>query len=130
MSSEQSQTAKGTGRKRAAPKRSPWLLIGGTIVLIAVIVGFFIFLSNQSNSNSNTNGQNGTPVNATTLQRVTNVNPALLSQIGTGGVSNPFKLPPGSPALLTGPNGKPEVFFTERSGALSVPRSAGRSLPR
>ncbi|TMD35468.1 MAG: hypothetical protein E6J04_05330, partial [Chloroflexi bacterium] len=87
MSSAQSQTAKGTGRKRAAPKRSPWLLIGGTIVLIAVIVGFFIFLSNQSNSNSNTNGQNGTPVDTTTLQRVTNVNPALLSQIGTGGVS-------------------------------------------
>src|SRR5207237_546429 len=29
----------------------------------------------------------------------------------TGGVSNPFKLPPGSPPLLTGPNGKPEVFF-------------------
>ena len=111
MSSAQSQTAKRTDRKRAAPKRSPWLLIGGTIVLIAVIVGFFIFLSNQSNSNSNTNGQNGTPVDATTLKQVTNVNPALLSQIGTGGVSNPFKLPPGSPALLTGPKGKPEVFF-------------------
>ena len=111
ISSAQSQTAKRTDRKRAAPKRSPWLLIGGTIVLIAVIVGFFIFLSNQSNSNSNTNGQNGTPVDATTLKQVTNVNPALLSQIGTGGVSNPFKLPPGSPPLLTGPNGKPEVFF-------------------
>src|SRR5438270_724567 len=59
MSSAQSQTAKGTGRKRPAPKRSPCLLIGGTIVLIAVIVGFFIFLSNQSNSNSKTGTING-----------------------------------------------------------------------
>ena len=122
MSSAQSQTAKRTDRKRAAPKRSPWLLIGGTIVLIAVIVGFFIFLSNQSNSNSNTNGQHGTPVDATTLKQVTNVDPALLSQIGTGGVSNPFKLPPGSPPLLTGPNGKPEVFFSVRAKVTSKER--------
>jgi len=111
MSSVQRQIAKRTSRKRAALKRSSWLLIGGTLVLIAVIIGFFIFLSNQSNSSSNTNGQNGAPVDATTLQQVTNVDPALLSQIGTGGVSNPFKLPSGSPSLLTGPNGKPEVFF-------------------
>lgn len=111
VSSAQSQVVRKTSRKRAAPKRSPWLLVGGTIVLIAVIIGFFIFLANQSNSNSNTNGQNATPVDATILQQVTRVDPALLSQIGTGGVSNPFKLPPGSPSLLTGPNGKPEVFY-------------------
>lgn len=109
INSAQSQMTRKTGRKPAPPKRSPWLAVGGTIVLIAVIVGFFIFLSHQSSSSSN--DQNGTPANAGVLQHVTNVDPALLSQIGTGGVANPFKLVQGSPPLLTGPNGKPEVFY-------------------
>jgi hypothetical protein len=109
MKTTQSQTTKRAGRKRATAKRSPWLLVGGTIVLIAVIIGFFIFLSNQSSSK--TIGQNRTPVDATTLKQVTNVDPALLAQIGTGGVQNPFIVPSGSPPLLTGAHGKPEVFF-------------------
>jgi hypothetical protein len=97
--------------RRVAQKRNPWLFIGGTVVVIAVIVGFFIVLSNQSTPKASTSNPTGTPVDATTLQQVTNVDPGLLSQIGTGGVANPFKLTQGSPAALIGPTGKPEVFY-------------------
>lgn len=97
-------------RKRAASKRSPWLIVGGTLILIAAIVGLFIFLSKQQSS-STTSGPTGTPVDATTFKQVTNIDPGLLSQTGTGGLPNPFKAAPGSPSLLTGPTGKPEVFY-------------------
>jgi hypothetical protein len=70
----------------------------------------FIFLSNQQSS-STTSSPTGTPVDATTLKQITNVDPGYLSQTATGGVPDPFKLTQGSPATLTGPNGKPEVFY-------------------
>src|ERR1700730_5269622 len=106
----QSPAASKNKRRHAASKRSPWLFVGGTLILIAAIIGLFIFLSHQQSS-STTNGPTGTPVDATTFKQVTNVDPGLLSQIGTGGVSNPFKLTQGSPSMLTGPTGKPEVFY-------------------
>jgi len=105
----QRQAAKQHQRKRVSRKRSPWLFIGGTLVLVAVIIGLFIVLSHQSGSSNP--GPTGTPTDATTLQAVTNVSPQLLDQIGAGGLSNPFKKPQGSPAPLTGPTGKPEVFY-------------------
>lgn len=108
----QGQKARGKNRKRSASKRNIWLFVGGTIVLIAAIVGFFIFLSNQSSSNSNSqSSQNRTPVDATTFTKVTNVDAGLLSQIGTGALTNPFKAGQSSQPLLTGPTGKPGVFF-------------------
>ncbi|MFL5628301.1 MAG: hypothetical protein ACJ788_22195 [Ktedonobacteraceae bacterium] len=70
-------------RKRAASKRSPWLFVGGTLILIAAIISLFIFLSHQQSS-STTNGPTATPVDATTFKQVTNVDPGLLSQIILG----------------------------------------------
>lgn len=111
-STAQGQKASSKNRKRSASKRNIWLLVGGTIVLVAVIVGFFIFLSNQSGSQSNNQtSQNRTPVDASTFQQVTGVNTGLLSQIGTGGLPNPFKAAQSSQPLLTGSTGKPEIFF-------------------
>jgi len=98
-------------RKRVAPQRSPWLFIGGILVLVAAVVGLFLFLGHQSNTNTNTSNQDNSPVDATTLKQITNVDTGLLSQTGTGGVSNPFKTPSGNLPLLTGSTGKPEVFF-------------------
>jgi thiol-disulfide isomerase/thioredoxin len=99
-------------RKRATPQRSPWLWIGGVLVLVAIVVGLFVFLGHQSSTTTNTGNQGNSQLDATSLKAITNVDPGLLSQTGTGGVSNPFKKPAGSNLpLLTGPTGKPEVFF-------------------
>jgi Domain of unknown function (DUF929) len=100
-------------RRRVASRRSPWLLLGGAVILIAVIVGFFLFLSNQSQPSNSTKSSNSanTSADATTFKEVTNVDPNLLSQIGNGGLSNPFELPKGSPSLLTGSDGKPEIYY-------------------
>jgi thiol-disulfide isomerase/thioredoxin len=100
-------------RKRATPQRSPWLFIGGILVVVAVVVGLFLFLGHQSTTGttSTSSNQDSTPLDAATLKQITNVNSDLLAQTGTGGVSNPFKAAQGNLPLLKGPTGKPEVFF-------------------
>ena len=80
------------------------------MLAIAVVVVVFIFISSQS-SNGTGNGGGRTVAPASVLNTVTQVDPSLLSQTGTGGVSNPFKAASSSQPLLTGPTGKPEVFF-------------------
>lgn len=95
-------------RRKSAPKRSPWLLLGGVVILIALVIGFFVFLSNQSNPTS-------TPksglADAATFKAVTSVDPGVLSTVGTGGVANPFsKVQPNEP-VTKGPTGKPQVFY-------------------
>lgn len=82
------------------------LLVGGVLLVIALVVVYFIFTSSQSSSG----GPNRTVATTSVVSTVTKVNPTLLSQIGTGGVANPFKAS-GSSSSLTGPTGKPEVFF-------------------
>src|SRR5713226_5526196 len=105
------QSPRRNRRKRVASRRSPWLLIGGILAFVAVIVGLFLFLGHQSNSSTSTSNQDNSPLDATTLKQVTNVDSGLLTQTGTGGVSNPFKTTQGNLPLLKGPTGKPEVFF-------------------
>ncbi len=102
------QPKSGKVRKRAASNRSPWLFIGGIIVVIVVVVGVIVFIANQS---SNSNAQVNTTVDATTFKQVTQVDPSLLSQIETGGVANPFQVLKTSQPPLLGPNGKPEMFY-------------------
>lgn len=93
-------------RLRRRSNRRPALLVGGVLVVIALIVVYFIFTSSQSTSS----GPDRTVASASVVNAVTKVDPALLSQIGTGGVANPFKAS-GSSTPLNGPTGKPEVFF-------------------
>lgn len=95
-------------RKRVTSNRSSLPLLLGILAVLVVIVGVFIFFYNQSNT---TTASVATPADATTFKQVTQVDPDLLTQTGTGGVKNPFKVPKDSPAPLLGPTGKPEVFY-------------------
>ncbi len=92
-------------QRRNSGRRSA-LLVGGVLLVIALIVVYFIFTSSQSTPS----GPDRTVASASVVNAVTKVDPALLSQIGTGGVANPFKAS-GSSTPLTGQTGKPEVFF-------------------
>jgi hypothetical protein len=109
MKSKQNQGARRNARKRVTNRRNPWLFVGGALVVIAAVVVLFIFLSHQSSPT--TPAQGNTSADATTIKEVTGVDPGLLSQVGTGGIANPFQSVQSSPPLLTGPTGKPEVFF-------------------
>ncbi len=99
---------------------NPWWFIGGVFVILAIIVGVFVYLSNQQG----TVATSGT-TDPTVLKEVTHVNPSLLSQVGMGGVKNPFQATKGSPPppILTGPTGKPEFLYY---GAEFCPYCAGQ----
>ncbi len=106
-----SQSNQGQARNKGPMQRKSsqrqWLLIGGVLLLIAIIIGAFIVLSRQQSG-----GQTGTiQASPEVLKAVTQVDPNVLSAVGTGGVQNPLKAVKGSPPVLTGPNGKAEVFY-------------------
>ena len=100
-------------RRRA--KRTMWFLVGGTLVLVAVVIGLFIYISNQSSGGpgSTSSTYPTSPANAALVKEITTVNLSVLAAVGTG--SGLVQTPPakisGSPPLLTGSNGKPEVFY-------------------
>jgi thiol-disulfide isomerase/thioredoxin len=93
-------------RKRIKSNRSPWIIVGGVLVIVAVIIGIFLYLSHQSSSV--TTGT--TPASTTVLQAVTHVDPKVLAAVGAGGVQNTPKALHGQPPLM-GPTGRPEFFY-------------------
>lgn len=100
-------TSQQNRNKRKQKTQSPWLLIGGIVILVALIVGVFVYLSHQSATNSTTsNNANGDAA----LQAITSLSPTLLSQVGTGNAQNLMK-PVQNATPLTGATGKPEFFY-------------------
>ena len=95
------------GKKQQQSNMRQWLLIGGVLVIIAIIIGAFIILSNQ---------QAGAPSGPTkassqVFNAVTNVDPTVLATVGTGGVQNPLHPVKGPPPILVGPTGKPQFLY-------------------
>src|SRR5215472_5121644 len=92
---------------RRKSNQRQWLLIGGVLLLIAIIIGAFIVISRQ------TSGSQAGPTQTSpgVLKAVTQVDPNVLGAVGSGGVQNPLHAVKGSPPLLTGPNSKPEFFY-------------------
>jgi cytoskeletal protein RodZ len=78
--------------------RSSWFLIGGVLVLVAVIVVAFIVISHQSSGTASA----PTPASPTILKAVTQVDPSVSNTVGTGSVKNPLQAIKNPPPLLTG----------------------------
>ncbi len=98
---------------------NPWWYIGSVLVVVAIVVGIFVYVANQQG-----NVATGGTTDATVLKQVTSVSPTLLSQVGTGNVKNPFQaVRPPKPPILLGPTGKPEFFYY---GAEFCPYCAGQ----
>jgi len=96
-------------RQRYQKKRTnPWLIVGAAVIVIGVIIGIFVYLSNQNGSTSIT-GQK--PTDPIVLKAISNVDPAVLEAVNTGGLKNPITATKGLPPVLKGPTGKPEVFY-------------------
>jgi hypothetical protein len=83
------------------------LLIGGVLVIIAIVVGAFVILSNQQSGSPSGLAKASTKV----FNAVTNVDPKLLTTLGTGGVQNPLHAVKGPPPILVGPTGKPQFLY-------------------
>jgi len=97
-----SQTRKKDTRQRQSNLRQ-WLLIGGVLAIVAIIIGVFVIFSNQ---------QSGTPSGPTqassqVFNAVTSVDPSVLATVGTGGVQNPLNAVKPPPPIKVGPTGKP-----------------------
>jgi hypothetical protein len=99
-----------TGTRR----RSPWFLIECIVVIVVIIVAIFIYLSNQP--------ARRLPSSSTALKTITHIAPSVLARVGTGSASNIMK-PVNGAVPLTGPTGKPEVFYV---GADYCPFCAGQ----
>ena len=95
------------GKKQNQSSMRTWLLIGGVLVIVAIIIGGFIFLSNQQSGSSG--GQ--TQASSQVFNAVTNVDPNVLATVGTGGVQNPLHAVSGPPPILVGPTGKPQFLY-------------------
>ncbi len=103
-----SQIRTNTRQRYQKKKSNPWLLIGSVLLVLVVIVGFFIYLSNQSSGNVTTGEK---PTDPVVLKIINNVDPAILEAVNTGGITDPIVATKGAPAVLKGPTGKPELFY-------------------
>ncbi len=97
----------GNQRKRTGPNRRPWILVGGVLLVVAVIIGIFVYVSHQSTGTGV--ATHPTPASPAVLQAVTHVDPSVFSKVGGGGSKPPS--PVNGKPLLTGSGGKPLVFY-------------------
>ncbi len=99
------QQAHRNERKRVRPNWRPGVSVGIVLLVIAGIIGVFLFISRQSAAPA----VPATPVGSGVLQAVTHVDQTVLAAVGTGGTNAPQALH-GQPSLK-GPTGKPEFFY-------------------
>lgn len=120
---QQQNTTANTQSKKRSSRRSqrnnPWPLVGGIVVLVALVVGVFFYLANQP-------GASSTQGSDKAYQTITTLSPALLSQVGTGSAQNLMKAVPPNTPLPTGPTGKPQFLYV---GAEYCPFCAAQRWP-
>ncbi len=104
--SNRSQTRKKGPVQRQSNLRQ-WLLIGGVLAVIAIIIGVFVIFSNQQSGSPS----GPTQASSQVFKAVINVDPNVLTAVGTGGVQNPLHTVKGPPPILVGPTGKPQFLY-------------------
>lgn len=109
------------GRQNARPRL--WLSLGGTV---AAVVGLIVLFSFWGLHSSDTSGTYPVAAaDAAVMKEVTTVSPSVLAAVGTGQTqTKPTRVSGGS--SLTGPTGKPEVFYY---GAEYCPYCAAERWP-
>jgi Domain of unknown function (DUF929) len=99
--------ARNKGPKQRQSNQRQWLLIGGVLAIIAVIIIAFVIVSHQQSGS-----QSGpTQVSSQVFKAVTQVDKNVLLAVGTGGVQNPLHTVKGPPPVLLGPTGKPQFLY-------------------
>lgn len=98
--------ASGKGPTMRKKDRSGLYLSIGVVVLIAVIIGVFVFISHQPATNPKES-----PVDPNVLQAVTNVPQSTWEAVDKGSVKDGSFVPQSGQPLLKGPNGHPEFLY-------------------
>ena len=98
-----------TRQRYQKKRRNPLVLVGIVLAVLVVIVGIFFYLSNQNGGSTNATGEK--PTDPVVLKAISNVDPAILEAVNTGGIQDPLKATQGKPPVLKGPTGKPEFFY-------------------
>jgi thiol-disulfide isomerase/thioredoxin len=91
--------------------KGPWAWVGGITVVVVAVVVIFIVVGMRPAAKSTAASSSNQLAPASVLDAVTGVSPSVSSTIGAGGVADPLEAISGSPAALTGPGGKPELFY-------------------
>src|SRR5437660_11070899 len=83
-------------KKQSQSNMRQWLLIGGVLVIIAIIIGVFVIYSNQQS------GSPSGPAKASSqvFIAVTNVHTTVLTTVGTGGLQNHLHAVTSPPSIL------------------------------
>lgn len=98
--------AKQPRKKRRDSHLGLWLSVGGTV---AAVVGIIVLFAVLGHTSTPSGAYPVTAADPTVVQEVTTVSPSVLAEVSTGqGVTPPSKI---SGSTLTGPTGKPEVFY-------------------
>lgn len=88
--------------------RSPWAWGGGTTALVAAVVIAFVVLASSAPPAAAGPDQLAP---ASLVSQVTGLSAQVVSSIGAGQVPDPAQTAQGSPPLLTGAGGRPELLF-------------------
>lgn len=104
---EQAQTAQVKTRTMHSRKRpirtQTWLVIGAIVLVVAVVVGIFVYLSNQQTTVS-------TQQATAAFKTLSSIDPQTFSAIGAGNVKTGY-LHPVQTSVFKGDDGKPEVLY-------------------
>lgn len=109
-STARARTRANAGNARRRSLQVPWWRSGktpifGTVAIVVLLIAVFVYISNSQAPNIGAQ-----PADATVVNTVTHVSPAVFSAVGTGGVSNQLKPITGA-AVLKGSDGKPEIVY-------------------
>ena len=93
----------GNERKRRVRKKgnNPWPLVVGILVMCAIVIGAFVWLSNRP-----TGGDSKAALNT-----ITHIDSNLLDSVGAGTSQSTFKAIPAGANIPQGPGGKPQILY-------------------
>ncbi len=107
VQSEQKQQSRGKHSRRSR-SRNPWPMVGGILLLVLIVIGVFVFLSQKKTSSTDS-------ATAAVWKSITTIDPKTLATVANGSaddyVKQTFYQVKNPPAVLKGPNGKPEIFY-------------------
>jgi Domain of unknown function (DUF929) len=92
---------KASNKRGQKKPNNPWPMVIGILVMCALVIGIFIWLSNQPAGGSS----------KTALNTIEHIDPNLLETVGTGSAKSTFQAIPANADIPKGPTGKPAFFY-------------------
>lgn len=121
VNTEQKQRSQPHGkRSRRSRGSNPWPMVGIVVLLVAIVIGVFVFIARQQVPSTDS-------ATSTVWKTITSLDAKTFATVANGSADDLLKQTfyqvKSPPAVLTGANGKPEVFYM---GAEFCPYCAGQ----